>query len=746
MSENSSKELVGKEPPSRGVLRPRARLLRTLGTDLISSDKVALIELVKNSYDADARTVLLSFFGPLEQGKGRIEIWDDGHGMDVETLWQSWLDIATHIKKRHPRSESGKRRVLGEKGIGRLAASRLGREMLLVTRRPNAEEIKLYIDWEDFDNEDLYLDQVEVAWEVGEADTFTDMAMKPLADSDVAVEHFQHGTLIQIDGLSRPWNENDFSDLRTALTRLIRPHPDAMAFSDGEVGIDFQIVLELKDVEEGLAKLSGPIDPPEDLKTSHYRLTGSVDEFGIAKLSYEQKYPFVKENIGVKQLWQDDKRKPEAGPFSFEINVWDRDDAMLKEILAEDSSGGQAPTAKDLKGFRETLSDVAGISVYRDSFRVLPFGESGDDWLALDSRRIQSPTRRISNNQVVGHIFIGSDTNEGLKDQSNREGILEGKPYDDLRILVRSVLNELEQRRYIARHPGKGVQKDRKGMFERFSLDTIRSLIKRNYPEDKELILLVKEKDQSIQKDIKKVQNVLSRYSRLATLGGLVDRVLHDGRTIVARLKNIARFGMRDLSKKQLTAIKKNECAFSALEDVSKQTELLSLLFNQIEPFGGRKRGRPRSIALSAIVTRAFSILQEEAANSRVDLLQDVPDVSVKLDEGEFLVVLVNLTQNAIYWTSTQPFGRERKVMVTANINDAGHLTVKICDSGPGIPESIRDYIFDPYFSTKPDGIGLGLAIAGNIVEDIYGGKLVLVDKGPLDGACFESTFRRRVS
>ena len=140
----------GTEPAGRGALRPKARLLRTLGSDLISSDKVALIELVKNSYDADAGVVLIRFRGPLKAGEGRIEVWDDGHGMDAATLQSSWLDIATDTKRRNPRSDGG-RRVLGEKGIGRLAAARLGEEMLLTTRKQDSDEVKLLIDWTDFD-------------------------------------------------------------------------------------------------------------------------------------------------------------------------------------------------------------------------------------------------------------------------------------------------------------------------------------------------------------------------------------------------------------------------------------------------------------------------------------------------------------------------------------------------------------------------------------------------------------------
>src|SRR5690349_8025646 len=114
------------EKSRRGAkaLRPRARILRTFGDELISSPTVAVIELVKNAYDADATSVLVKFEPPLEIGTGSVSVIDDGHGMSLETIEQTWMEPATLHRKRDPRSEKFRRRVLGEKGIGRFAASR----------------------------------------------------------------------------------------------------------------------------------------------------------------------------------------------------------------------------------------------------------------------------------------------------------------------------------------------------------------------------------------------------------------------------------------------------------------------------------------------------------------------------------------------------------------------------------------------------------------------------------------------
>ena len=754
MNDDAAPPVTQEEPTGKGALRPRARLLRTLGNDLISSDKVALIELVKNSYDADANTVVIRFHGPLEEGTGSIEIWDDGQGMDTDTLQRSWLDIATDTKRRKPISERG-RRVLGEKGIGRLAAARLGRELLLVTRMADSNEVQLLIDWTQFDRDDAYLDEIEVAWEIGTPAVFSDDGAASATFANSASETWQagHGTLLQIDKLTHAWTKDDFIDLRTALTRLIRPRPSDTSAPLGsavegdaiEAKPDFQTFIELFAVREELQGFAGPIDASSDLRTPHYRLSGTVDSNGSATLRYVQQEPPVDEELGTKLLWNNDKRAPHAGPFDFEINVWDRDKGAIQRTLEATGAGGPMPTSKDLKGFRDTLDEVAGVSIYRDGFRVLPFGENGDDWLGLDLRRVQSPTRRLSNNQIIGHIFIGADTNQGLKDQTNREGFLTGSAYSDLQTLARAALNEVETRRYTARHPEKPAAEKRGGLFERFNLREIRNALATSYPGDTRLIGLVDEKDRDIQEGVLEVQQVLSRYSRLATLGSLIDRVLHDGRTAVSRLKNIARFGRRDLEKARLSIDEKIAASQDFMEQTAVQAEVLSSLFNQIEPFGGRKRGRPKEIQTRAVIENAIAIMQVEADDRSVELLVSGDDVTTRLDEAEVLTVLVNLIQNAIYWTATLPKDAERRVLVNARSNSDSSLTFIVSDSGPGVPEGLRGHIFDPYFSSKPEGVGLGLSIVGNLVEDIYGGELTLVQEGPLDGATFEATFRRRV-
>lgn len=716
-------------PSGSGALRPRARLIRTLGADLISSEKVAITELVKNSYDADASAVLVRFQGEPREGTGSIQIWDDGCGMDVSTLANSWLEIATDFKTRRTRSPSGSRRVLGEKGIGRLAGARLADEMLLTTRKASAQEIQLLIDWRAFDRPGAYLDEVEVAWDVGLPRVFSPSgdASRAFADAGIARWAKGHGTLIDLTNLTHSWDRDDFQDLRTVLSRLVHPLP---GIHSAEIVDDFKVVLDLPAEYEDL---SGEITPPEELSSAPYRLTGTVSRTGLARLTYSQLEPQHSE-IFTQELWTTKTRAPEVGPFDFDIQVFDRDRESLAQL-------GSAP----YNYLRQVLDQASGVSVYRDGFRVLPFGEPGDDWLTLDRRRVQNPTMRVSNNQVIGHVFISADENPTLRDQSNREGLIEARGYEDLKVMLRAALALIETRRYSVRRRMGASRAAERGLFQRFNLSEVRDALASAYPNDANINMLLADKDQEIKTGIEEVQRALGQYSRLATLGSLVDRVVHDGRTAVTHLKNIVRFGKRDLANSAKPLQEKLELAENFLDETDVQADLLATLFRQITPFSGRRRGRPKTESLLKLVKNAKAMLESEIADVNAVVNVRGEDIDIRADYSEILNVVVNLLRNSLYWLSTLPETLTREVDVDLRRASDGSVEISVSDSGPGVPDATRDQIFDAYFSTKPDGVGLGLSIAGDIASEFYGGSLRLVDGGPLPGATFIATLRRRV-
>lgn len=719
-----------------GTLRPRARLVHTLGSDLISNERIALIELVKNSYDADASHVVLQFSGDFEGGSGSIEVWDNGHGMSLATVQNVWSEIATPFRRKTLLSESERRRVLGEKGIGRLAASRIGATTEIVTRRADSDEVAVHLDWDQF-QQDIYLDEVRFPITRRQPTAFSGSGD---AASVLGAGFTGHGTGVRMERLMRPWSEDDLRQLRLALSRLIEPLPAGEL--EEEVEQDFTISLSLPD---RFSHLSGVVTPSDAVSYPHYSISGSVASDGTTELLYQEFISKSSEQVSlVISLPSDDgtdRREPSCGPVKVDIRAWDLDKSAF-----EATKGRINISALDLKDYRAEIKEHSGVGLFRDRFRVQPFGEATFDWLNLDARRVNNPTTRLSNNQISGFVFVSADENAGLKDRSHREGLIDTQEYDDLQKVILYVIHELETRRRRSRKasaaaPQTRVDRSLRGLFQDFSLNTLQALsLSRSH--DPELQQAVKETQASVQTGIENVKSTLSRFSRLATLGSVVDIVLHEGRGAVGRIKA----GALQLDN----AVKLNEAAIIATKAklnaprFSAGAETLTNLFRRIEPLSGRRRGRPSKIELQEIIDGACDLLESEFDRLDIEVAKRVIPTTVTVDHGEIIQVLINLLDNAAYWL-THVDKDKRRIIVEAERDCDDNVVISISDSGPGVPEDAREDIFDPYFSLKPNGTGLGLAIAGSTIHDFYDGSLELIKSSELSGATFRVTLRKRV-
>ena len=247
---------------------------------------------------------------------------DNGHGMSLETMQTTWMEPATLFRKRQQRSEQYGRRVLGEKGIGRFAASRLANTLEVVTRRTGEDrEIRALFDWSQFDDEQKYLDEVEVLWEESApAEICPGGTIQTLWKEEQTPESSEltHGTILRMEGLRAIWGESQLETLHTGLSRLISPFFE----QDQLTGHDaFQIYLELPAAvrasfwhyqatgspEEPALHRQGPVD-----ETGHYTLT--------LKLPGQDD-----QECRTGQFTFPDRHTPQCGPFSIELRVWDRD-------------------------------------------------------------------------------------------------------------------------------------------------------------------------------------------------------------------------------------------------------------------------------------------------------------------------------------------------------------------------------------------------------------------------------------
>lgn len=693
------------------AFRPRARVLKALGQDLIQNEAIAIAELVKNAYDADAENVWIEFTGDLKSASGKVIIRDDGNGMDTEIIENTWMEPATISKIRSPISPNKKRRVTGEKGIGRFASGTIGSTLNIVSRpRGLVVEVVASIDWGRFNNENLYLDQVKIKWFERE---------RPKSQPN--------GTELTISGLNKPWPDEIFKsvleNLQTQLMRLVSPF---------RTKDDFSIYIKLPERLQNnplFRPLHGKIEPSPVYSYPIYRAAGEVDGKGnvTGKIWVKGEEHHLR---GPKDtdltLHGATGRKPECGPFSFDLRVWNRDKDSIEEV-AEASGVSKLNVRRD-------ITAAQGISIYRDDFRIQT---PDSDWLGLDLRRVQNPTARISQNQVVGVVYVSAVSNLGIIDQTNRQALKDNTASRDLRHMTLQLVQRLEAYRAVERSKPRD---EIRGIFRRLDFAGVQSYIENNYSSDKQLLKIANEFKKSLDVGTREAQDVISRYRRLATLGQVFDRLVHDGRHPVGRLANQAE-KLRKMAESQ------EDISHNRLKEVNRRIEeelmLLGSLFDRIAPLSGRQRGRPASTDVVQLVRNTGALIEHDLQIDGINIQLPSEDAPFKplIDcyPGDIQAAIINLIQNAMYWCSIDNPRGDREISVDV-VKESSGASIIVSDNGPGVHEDFHNTIWEPYVSLKENGIGLGLSIVGETMAD-HGGEALLKQNGPLRGATFALYF-----
>ncbi|MFC1575951.1 ATP-binding protein, partial [Gemmatimonadota bacterium] len=669
-------------------IRPRARLLRTIGADLISSEVVAVIELVRNCYDADATLVELVFEGPENPEDGRLEIRDNGHGMSRDILLGPWLEPATDHKAAGnqeglggERSPGGRRR-LGSKGVGRFAAQRLGGHLQVWTRTKGSKtELEAEFDWDLLERE-AYLDEIRIPWQEHRSKS-----------------QALWGTHLRISHLHNQWSPDRFEKLKLALSRLINP----------SVRGDFKIEISINGARE-------EIQPALEASLAMYSLTGAVEPGGICRIHYL-------DLEGDEEHWERTVIWPEnenCGPFEFEISAWDLDSDALRHFF------NLTGYDHGILNFRRALRDHSGISLYRDGFRVLPYGESDNDWLRLDRRRVNNPTMRLSNNQILGHIQLTADGNPDLRDQTNREGLVTNEPYAHLQEVVLELLQFLEVRRYTARRsmdlgsqrkttslPTVGDEEDE----ERLDL-LIESLARSGESQVMELRTMFRELRELARESVK-------HYAGLASAGHVAGLVFKQLNHPLRQIQSDLGLVLDDIESLAIGEEDREDLSLSVRQALQ-HAGTMSARMARLDPLaiGGRGR-RVSRISLDEALRPVIQAFEEEGGRQGVSIhYEPKGDLEVVTNREVAQHSLANLLDNAVWWASN---GEAPSPVVRVRLTPAGF---SVSDNGPGIPEEHRDLIYEPTFSTRDGAHGLGLTLARDLLGTI-GGRIRLAKLQP---------------
>lgn len=762
-----------------------ARTVLELGAELISSDVIAFYELAKNAFDAkspdgaeirfeivlrrnqylklkerlrDREADLDSAKSEIERGldpsapgealersrsriraartmatlikaldsvhfqDNRIIISDRGVGMSIDDLSNNYLVIGTPSRK-HAIDEAiakmpearGTAPFLGEKGIGRLSVMRLGDRLTVETARANDRQMNvLTINWADFANLDAMLDEIQVAPEKDGA--------KPSSDWS--------GTRLIIGSLNADWTFDrvrDFAEYDFA--RLTDPFADtkkrpriAIFWNGKRVPVSF---LDRDLLAEAHASVKGEfktdIEGPRlvcryearDLGFEH-PLEAERWEFTLAEL--EGAISGTSKHVPLSALHN-------LGDFSFEAYWFNR-----QRLGGIDSIG-------DRNKVRDLQRRWSGILLFRDGFRVLPYGDDSDDWLALDRKALASTGYLLNKHQFVGRVNITRLGNSFLIDQTNREGLRVCPEQQAFILLLQQAIQESfrdfltdVQKRHKNQPLDITTAKTDVDSLEKRSKDALRKM-RRLAPDASEEIeqlqhafLELKEFFDRAQQRVSEIEGENRQMVQMAGVGLLVEVVAHE----LARATENALAALEALRGRSLP-----DQVRGHLEALRSEMGSLHKRIRVLDPLSVSGRQRKEVFDISGLLDDILSGHERQFQRHHIKLRVNKPDKPIRLKavKGMLVQIIENLISNSLYWLDVRRDNEpEFQPRITISV-EVKPFMLTYEDNGRGIAKENREKVFRAFFSLKEKSKrrGLGLFIARECAE-YHGGTLTLDD------------------
>lgn len=761
--------MITEEPPEPSNVfsyqpksfRVMARLISEIGDELISSDAIALYELIKNAYDASSTYALLELKTPivstdidqavneaqvlwdsnsltpkainsllekvetLTKPVGAIErlkealqsykaddwrmalqreyrrasqiiIEDSGHGMDRETLENAFLTVGTPMRRLE---RQHRRRVLGEKGVGRFSTKRLGQFLRVETSTgKEGQQHILEINWNQYATDStLLLDEVSnPLWSIPNTKA-------------------KAGTRLIISDLNNVWSSASLVDItENHLSKLMNPFfPES-----------FKIISRINGEKIDLAELYDGV-----LRIARLHIKGRIDPLSTTPLTYNIVYEGETQIPAVKPL---DRRFESSladlrhvGPFDFEIYEFDRTDTSLgktgrKTVIGDflDRWGGGGPM------------------LFRDGFRVMPYGQPGNDWLEIDRMFFQQRGgSRLRTVAMTGYVSISADQNPYLIDQTNREGLRENEAYKTFRNTLVNMINIINIE-YKHLKPSVSTSDKlasietftkAKNKLSRSSRATVKALTALHavlqgtqipYQESFDRVLIAVnhlEKHAQSYEDIglrlqKQLDLEITRNHTLLELAGLgmtAEQVFHELNSLLDRIHNLL---------DRLTKLLQLPTERAILNQIAANLKSVRQISRFLDPFTQTGR-RQRTILDVAEEISDVALHYPELQSGRVHLEiitdTDHGHLRVRTNRGLLLQVFDNLIGNSLYWLGQNPIPTNPTIRAILNVSNGSIITE---DNGPGIDPDFAQDIFHPFVSAKPMGRGLGLFIVKELL------------------------------
>ena len=694
---------------------PRARLFSDAGK---LYDRA--IEFLEDIDDLDEYDAALEEIDALNQ----VTVSDTGSGMSLEQLETVFLVLGTKSRKEEVDTafEDGVSEApyLGEKGIGRLSAMRLGDRLTVRTAREEDETFNILdIDWTDFEDPQKMIEDVTIEPRVG--------GEKPQPDYS--------GTDIRVRRLKANWDRNrverlavdDFSLLANPIGKPKR-HRIAI-FWNGE-RINFAR-LDKNFLSHAHATLKGEYkirdgSPELTLRMELVNLGFEHPvEHQIETLKFDDLLAAL---VGLRQKRSRENKRDvnaaaltDVGPFNFELYWFNR------ATLRKGRSTG------DYQALRKLLDQWMGVRLYRDGFRVYPYGTEDDDWLELDRTALRAKGYALNRIQFVGQVDIGRFSNPHLIDQTNREGLRhtpeEAVLKEAIQLAVDRLRDEMKrvENAFKKNKPRVPTDPTRTKALEQRMKKAIRALARSADEDQREIVAEFEEMREEFSRyaaeareRILELEQDTDQMVAMAGVGLMVEVVAHE----LARSAEDALDTLNKLQRKNVP-----EEVRSRLESLRASMKAISKRLRILDPLSVSGRQRKEAFELDELVRDLLSAHEAQFDRHHVKLETHFPDrpVALKAVKGMVAQVIENLVSNSVYWMDIE---RERKLgfkpLLTIAVED-NPPRVRVTDNGPGISPEYAERVFDLFFSLKDKSRrrGLGLFIAREAAEH-NGGALVI--------------------
>lgn len=793
--------------------RTNSRHIGQLGRELVTDFVTALVELVKNSYDADAGSVQI-IIEDANTPNSKIIVADTGFGMTQEEFENRWMTIGTSNKLSSPYTPCGRKKA-GKKGIGRFSVERLA-ERATIYSFTESEDFRVFVNWNLYEeisvtglkqriqilrnkkdvsaakyisNQIEYylslkmesgdkieqdqvqklvggaVDDYEVVYTPGFLETLERDVLPLLAkqektelkiediDNPLEVisdrnkeqafdvlaglyrkESREHekpytGIVMVLERLRDNWRQKDIDKLQKELRLLVAPE-----FIEKD---PFHIELIADQF-----KIPETISVNSILDLSFAKITASIFEDGKrSKIEY-------KDRDGRKQTYIENYTEPLlCGAISFELYFFLRDSVHM---------------SNETYNYRlavQILDIYCGIKIYRDNFRVKPYGDIGNDWLELDKEKVKDTHGyRVGNNQTIGVVKISDEKNPLLIDATNREGIIENEAYEQLRGFIRKCILVISDiRKESAEQSKTEVQKaTEEKENQRKKIPQHREKQERRYEETLGLIRggasyervktafdrwkryeeafqkttekTYEKTEEAYKKYIEYQETELSMYKNLATLGILTGNFGHETQDIISRINNTLTF------YKEMVPFVENRYFEDITDNVMSDFSRISGYSLMIVEFLRKKKRSPqKNLDLKSVLEEVCKLYKGMLKAFHVNLKgESEPEICFTMRQIDLESIIINMITNAFEQVKNKS---DRNIFIRFTQQDED-IYLYFEDSGGGIPKEKREEIFRAFYTSKEDGIGLGLNIVKDIVTS-YGGTISIEKSQRLGGAKF---------